>query len=94
MKTGTHTFAALVAGSCLALAAVASITASRERIDATSTTARASIGKMIPGSAVERSGSGMASRVDESFLKWIPVVVPLLAVLLAVGTYFILGMIG
>ncbi|HUX25723.1 MAG TPA: hypothetical protein VMV87_14030 [Burkholderiales bacterium] len=93
MKTGTHTVAALVAGSCLALAAVASIAASRERIEATSTTTSASSGKMIPGSVVDRSGSGTASRYDESFVKWIPVLVPLLAVLLAVGTYFIFGMI-
>ena len=93
MKAGTHTVAALVAGSILALAAVASITALRERIDATSTTTGASVGKTIPGSVVERSGSGTANRYDESVVKWIPVVVPLLAVLLAVGTYFIFGMI-
>ena len=35
----------------------------------------------------------VASRYNEDFVKWIPVVVPLLALLLAIGTYFIFGMI-
>ncbi len=74
-------------------AAVASTSAARERPDATSTATGTCVGKAIPGRSVEMLASETAVRYDERFVKWIPVVVPLLALLLAVGTYFILGMV-
>lgn len=39
--------------------------------------------------AVERRASALADRNYESFVKWIPIVVPLFAVLIVVQTYLI-----
>ena len=63
-------------------------------LTATSTTTSTRVGKAIPGRSVEMPASETAVRYDERFVKWIPIVVPLFALLLAVGTYFILGMVS
>jgi len=41
----------------------------------------------------ERFAGELPVRYDERFVKWIPIVVPLFAILLAVGAYFILRMV-
>lgn len=59
-------------------------------LTATSTTTSTRVGKAIPGRSVEMLASETAVRYDERFVKWIPVIVPPFALLLAIGTYFIL----
>ena len=41
----------------------------------------------------ERFAGELPVRYDERFVKWIPIVVPLFAIMLAVGAYFILRMV-
>jgi len=41
----------------------------------------------------ERFAGELPVRYDERFVKWIPIVVPLFPIMLAVGAYFILGMV-
>ena len=95
MKTRTRAVAAIFAALCLALAvtAIPSTTVARERSDTTSTATSTSVRETILGSSAERPVSEMPVRYDESIIKWIPIGVPLFAVLLAIGAYLILGMV-
>ena len=52
-----------------------------------------SAGKTFVDSPAERFAGQLPVRYDERFVKWIPIVVPLFAILLAVGAYFILRMV-
>jgi hypothetical protein len=73
--------------------AVASTTATPGRPDATSATTGMNVSKPIAGHTAESFAGGLPVRYDEHFIKWIPLVVPMFAVMLAVGAYFILGMV-
>jgi len=47
----------------------------------------------ICGLCCRRFAGELPVRYDERFVKWIPIVVPLFAIMLAVGAYFILRMV-
>jgi hypothetical protein len=75
--------------AALLLFTVASASAAREKPDATSTTISPNVRETIPDRAAERRASEPHDRDDKSFIKWIPIVVPLFAVLIAIMVYLI-----
>ena len=52
-----------------------------------------STGKKFVDSPAESFAGELPVRYDERFVKWIPIVVSLFAIMLAVGAYFILRMV-
>jgi len=73
--------------------AVASTIPTLKRSDMTSAATGASVSKTMADHAAERTACGLPDRFDENFIKWIPLAIPMLAVMLAVGAYLILGMV-
>lgn len=51
----------------------------------------ASAGERMSRRSIARPGDETYLGYDRNFVKWIPLVVPIFAVLLALGTYFIVG---
>lgn len=84
MKMSTYAVAAIAMASGLAAAAMARTRDSQAHV---------SPGTPNVAREMERKGGAgtLPSSGDEDFLKWIPLVVPLLAVMLAIGAYIIVG---
>ena len=93
MKTRMYAIAATIMASGLAViwTKIAAKSAIGAGADSKLTTARSSVGEPTLGGPAEPGVSEAPAVYDEIIVKWIPMV-PLFAVVLAVGAYFILGM--
>ncbi|MBE0621151.1 MAG: hypothetical protein IH605_11200 [Burkholderiales bacterium] len=91
MKMGTYAVAAIVMASGLAMLMTAGTptTRARESAGAISTTNRHGNRPTNIGRHPESRAGGIPARYDDDVVKWIPLVVPMMAVVLAVGVFFI-----
>ena len=86
-----------IPGACLMSRSVARAAATTipapKRSDVPPAATRDSVSTTMAEHAGGRIGCGPPLRFDEHFIKWIPLAVPMFAVMLAAGAYFILGMV-
>ncbi len=89
MQIKTYVLGAIVTASCLAMAVRAGISAKRTREGAGAVSTPSRIGGAAIAGHLESGAGAIPVRYDDGVVKWIPILVPLLAVTLALGAYII-----